>query len=218
MRILIVLLAFFIMTEQSWAQSTPLFEESDIIKTAPGLEEYKDIPAGLLLGDIQDKNIDAWGLSTEEKAKPCVMDDCLLFVSRGEYRKALAGLIQGLQSKDLAAYETLGLMYKNGNGVEKNPTRAFELLSFAAEGGRLQAQHNLGSMYFLGEGVDKNAARGLVWLDIATARAVDATQKRKISTDRDSVAQTLLRQERDSAKQQARLWLQKNGEGHLLKD
>jgi hypothetical protein len=199
------------------AQSAPLFGNDDGESATIGLEEYKDVPAGLLL--IKSENIQAeneWGLDEGEQAKPCAIDDCMLFVSRGEYRRAMAGLVEAVKKGDAAAHETLGLMYKNGNGVERNNKKAFDLLLVAAEKGEVASQYNIGSMYFLGEGTDINRAQGLVWLEVAAVRAKDAALRARIRKDRDSVAESLSRHEREAARERAQKWLEDRGEGHLI--
>ena len=47
----------------------------------------------------------------------------------------------------------LGLMYREGRGVEQDVDKAFDLISRAAEAGDSEAQNNVGLMYNRGEGV-----------------------------------------------------------------
>jgi uncharacterized protein len=213
-----ILLALMTATSgPAWSQSAPLFGDDAATSAPLDLEEYKNLPMGLLLIKGDGPQVEnEWGLAADEQAKPCAIDDCLLFVSRGEYRKAFAGLIEAVKKGNPVAHETLGLMYKNGNGVERNHKKAFDLLLVAAEKGEIASQYNIGSMYFLGEGTDINRAQGLVWLEIASARAEDATLRQRIRKDRDAVAESLTRHERDTAKERAQKWLDDNGEGHLI--
>ena len=62
---------------------------------------------------------------------------------------------------DAAAQFYLGLRYKLGQGVAKNPTQAFNWFKKAADQGIKEAQLNVGQMYASGEGVkqDINSAK-----------------------------------------------------------
>ncbi len=69
----------------------------------------------------------------------------------------------------------LGLMYANGEGVEKDMTQAVELFKKAAEQGHVDAQNNLGAMYFTGEGVERDEKKAIAWFEKAAAQGnVDA--------------------------------------------
>ena len=57
----------------------------------------------------------------------------------------------------------LGLLYKNGDGVEKNSVEASRWYQKAAEQGFAKAQVNLGLMYQRGEGVEKNYSKAAEW-------------------------------------------------------
>jgi len=60
--------------------------------------------------------------------------------------------IKANQGEAQAQY-MLGLMYKDGQGVDQNYVKAVELLSKAANQGYAAAQSNLGVMYANGQGV-----------------------------------------------------------------
>lgn len=64
----------------------------------------------------------------------------------------------------------LGLMYANGEGVEKDMVQAVELFKKAAEQGHVDAQNNLGAMYFTGEGVDRDEKKAVEWFKKAAAK------------------------------------------------
>ena len=57
---------------------------------------------------------------------------------------------KGLFTKKSAV---LGNLYREGNGVKKDPKRAAELYKLAADQGHHHAQSNLASMYATGRGV-----------------------------------------------------------------
>ena len=64
----------------------------------------------------------------------------------------------------------LGLMYVNGEGVEKDVVQAVELFKKAAEQGHVDAQNNLGAMYFTGEGVERDEQKAVSWFEKAAAQ------------------------------------------------
>ena len=56
----------------------------------------------------------------------------------------------------MAGCTNLGIMYANGDGVEKNEQKAVELYKKACDGGEMAGCTNLGFMYANGNGVEKN--------------------------------------------------------------
>lgn len=64
----------------------------------------------------------------------------------------------------------LGLMYANGEGVEKDMAQAVELFRKAAEQGHVDAQNNLGAMYFTGEGIERDEKKAIEWFEKAAAQ------------------------------------------------
>ena len=57
----------------------------------------------------------------------------------------------------------LGLLYRNGKGVEKDFSTAIKWYLLAAENGHAKAQAKLGYMYVNGEGVNKDYVRAYMW-------------------------------------------------------
>lgn len=70
----------------------------------------------------------------------------------------------------------LGLMYANGEGVEKDMAQAVELFKKAAEQGHVDAQNNLGAMYFTGEGVDRDEKKAIEWFEKAAVQGNEEAQ------------------------------------------
>jgi TPR repeat protein len=70
---------------------------------------------------------------------------------------------------------TLGLIYDEGVGVERDRRKAAVWLEKAAEQGVPEAQFNIGTMYEIGVGVRKDEAKALEWFEkAATQGLVDA--------------------------------------------
>ena len=71
----------------------------------------------------------------------------------------------------------LGVSYKTGDGVDKDPAKAIEWYQKAAEAGDTTAMVNLGVSYKTGDGVDKDPAKAIEWYQEA-AEAGDTTAMR----------------------------------------
>lgn len=58
----------------------------------------------------------------------------------------------------------LGVMYDNGQGIQKNSPEALKWYEKAANSGHAKAQYNLGAMLYEGYGTSKDVKQGLKWL------------------------------------------------------
>jgi len=74
------------------------------------------------------------------------------------------------ESGDAKAQFKLGMMYRIGEGVPKNPAKAAEWLENAAAQGNANAQYNLGMMCRVGDGVPENSAKAAEWFEKAAAQ------------------------------------------------
>ncbi len=63
------------------------------------------------------------------------------------------------EAGDAKACLDLGDMYAQGQGVEKSPSKAFDLFKNACDGGDAYGCNNLGWMYQKGEGVEKSLSK-----------------------------------------------------------
>jgi TPR repeat protein len=78
------------------------------------------------------------------------------------YHKAFRWLKAAARENHPVAYELLGVMYKNGQGCEKNYEKALESFNKAIEnGGRSSAWLHLANMHHKGKGVPKNDHKAL---------------------------------------------------------
>jgi len=71
---------------------------------------------------------------------------------------------------DLAAQNNLGVMYRRGVGVEKQPEKAFALFEKSAARGSTNGMLNLANMYKLGEGTPQNLELSYSWYNLAADR------------------------------------------------
>ena len=72
-------------------------------------------------------------------------------LSSEEYERALTILLPLVKTEVPAAIGMYGLMFQLGFGVERNLTKAVELLSKAYELGDGTSAHNLGTIFAMGE-------------------------------------------------------------------
>jgi hypothetical protein len=229
------------------AQSDAIFESPRITHDTMSLDEYNDVPVGLLLTPEQraaataapatppDPNAppgttpppatagtppSQTGTPTVGSADPAravlSYDEIVDAYRKGDFPQVKKSLEPLVINNHAGAQELLGVMYRMGQGVNKDSTMAFELLHKAAEAARPLAQHHLGSMYFLGEGTDKDAVRSLMWIGLAIIYYPDGPEKTQAMKDRDNIFLQSTRRDRDSAVMMMREWLTKRGEGHLL--
>lgn len=67
------------------------------------------------------------------------------------------------ESGDASAQFGLGTIYDFGNGVARDPKKAFEWYEKAAKQGHAFAQHSLGKMYEDGEAVEQDYKKAVEW-------------------------------------------------------
>ena len=71
---------------------------------------------------------------------------------------------------------SLGIMYRNGDGVPKDLVKSARYLEVAAEKGNAKAQLNLGGMYYTGEGVHKDVNKAVKWWGKSAAQGNPGAQ------------------------------------------
>jgi len=86
----------------------------------------------------------------------------------GDYQKAYK-IWWDLRYEDIAAMRNLGMMLRKGQGVEKNPGEAKDMLLRAARAGLPTAQADLADMLLKGEGGKPDLAAALPLLQAAAA-------------------------------------------------
>ncbi len=85
---------------------------------------------------------------------------------RGDYATALMEWRPLAEKGHAVAQYNLGLMFRRGQGVPQDNTKAVKWCRRAAEQGLVSAQNNLGFMYERGRGVPKDYAKAVKWLRI----------------------------------------------------
>ena len=92
-------------------------------------------------------------LSTYVTAQKDWLDGVVLYRS-GNYSEAMKILKKNSNHSDAQYY--IGLMYQNGEGVERDYKEAAKWFKRAADQGDTSAKVNLRGLYFCGWGVEKN--------------------------------------------------------------
>lgn len=211
MRSFILVIAFLLLlpvAASAQQQDTP-------DENLPALDEYNNVPPGLMMLESSSTPADASSQSTDE-SDVMTMDDIITAYNHGQYDVVYKHLVPIANGNYPLAEEMLGVMYRNGQGVPKDPITAVTWLTKAAEAGRPLAQHHLGTMAFMGEGGPPDIVRALMWLYIATAHYPEGPEKQQAQHDRDNVAAQLSRRDRERALALAREWLEKHDEAGLL--
>lgn len=81
----------------------------------------------------------------------------------GDYAKALSEIRPLAEKGDPRCQYSMGVLYENGFGVEKNPQQAAAWYLKAAEQGNSDAQYNLGAMNEHGVGIPVNYVEAARW-------------------------------------------------------
>lgn len=77
--------------------------------------------------------------------------------------RTVQSIQQAATQGNVLAQVELGMMFANGDGVDRDDAQAVHWYRLAAEQGDAVAQFNLGSMYANGRGVAHNDAQAVHW-------------------------------------------------------
>jgi len=101
-----------------------------------------------------------------------------LAVERGDYATAMREL-RPLAEQGLAAAQfNLGLLYANGQGVQKDDAQARQWYEKAAAQGHADAQANLGILFVYGRGVPQDYKMAVYWLRLSANQGNDLAQRK----------------------------------------
>ena len=79
-----------------------------------------------------------------------------VFLNKHDYANAKQMLEKGIKNGEPIAFYSLGIMYINGDGVQKNYKLALDYFQQAFKHGYINAAYDIGAMYRNGEGITKN--------------------------------------------------------------
>lgn len=84
------------------------------------------------------------------------------------YKEALKWFKEAAKQNVVEAMFTLGIMYEQGIGINKDEDKAFHHYLKSAQGGYEDAQYRMGSIYLDGLlGVEKNISKAVEWFEKA---------------------------------------------------
>ena len=95
-------------------------------------------------------------LSIAHAAETSFSNKACAFLNKHDYANAKQMLEKGIKNNEPVAFRTLGLMYINGDGVQKNYKLALDYFQQAFKHGYINAAYDIGVMYRNGEGITKN--------------------------------------------------------------
>jgi TPR repeat protein len=110
------------------------------------------------------------GIGVFDDSRAASYEEAVRAYERGEYKAAAAALQPIAEAGDPKAQVRLGLMYREGRGVGRDPVSAFQWLLRAARGGRADAQYLVGTMYQRGEGTPRDNEAARAWWRRAAAQ------------------------------------------------
>ncbi len=106
---------------------------------------------------------------------PASMGQVRKFIRAREFAAA-AAMLERLGDDPEALY-LLATLHRKGDGVAQDDTRAFAIMSRAAQAGHLEAQFSLARMYLSGRGVEADTGQAQFWLASAAEQGhVGATE------------------------------------------
>lgn len=123
------------------------------------------------------------GLAAGSNALAETVEQC--YDKGGEYydqenfKEAYTWFFKAAEQGNTKAQYWLGVMYKNGEGVEKDSVEAFRWYRKAAEQGDVGMQNHLGYWYSVGKGVEKDYAEAVKWYRKAAEQG-DATSQNSL--------------------------------------
>jgi TPR repeat protein len=100
----------------------------------------------------------------------------LLAYNNGDYETAMREWRPLAEQGSAVAQNNLGVMYRDGKGVEQDYARAARWYQLAAKQGVAKAQYNLGVMYANGQGVAQDYAEAARWYQLAANQGVAKAQ------------------------------------------
>ncbi|MBL4910835.1 MAG: sel1 repeat family protein [Alteromonadaceae bacterium] len=89
-------------------------------------------------------------------------DDAMYLLNKGEFKTAIALLTPLVNEGYAPAQYQMAMIYKNGDGVQKNLNKSFKLLTLAANTNYVDAQFDLANMYSDGIATKKDLKKAFM--------------------------------------------------------
>jgi len=108
---------------------------------------------------------------------------------------------------DAKAQFVLGTMYRDGQGVGKDPAETLRWWTRSAELGYVDAQFALGNIYSGGFGVPTDYVQSYMWFDITAAQTETVWLAPIAGSNRDALVNRMTAAELSKAKKMAADWI-----------
>ncbi|MBI5430254.1 MAG: sel1 repeat family protein [Nitrosomonadales bacterium] len=119
------------------------------------------------------------GCGDEAQRDAASLKDGVQAYSKGDYETALKKFKPLAERGQVEALFNLGVMYRQGQGVQQDEKEAGILFEKAAEQGHVEAQQNLGFKYAKGLGVERDWVQADKWFSIAAASGKETALNNK---------------------------------------
>ena len=116
-----------------------------------------------------------------------------------DYGAAVARYALAVDPANPDANYSLGLLYRDGTGVDRDDAAAARHFLTAADHGHAHAQRALAELYESGRGVRRNAVAAYIWYDSASIGLRTEAERQKALLRRDRLAERMSEAERSAA-------------------
>jgi Sel1 repeat len=123
-----------------------------------------------------------------------------------DYGAAVARYALAVNPNDADAHYSLGLIYRDGKGVEPDYAAAARHFLAAAEGGNADAQFAVADLYALGRGVPRDAAAAYRWYALAALGLRGDADRAAAAAKRDGLAAAMTPEELAAARRLVAEW------------
>ena len=105
---------------------------------------------------------------------------------------------------DPRAEETMGLMYRFGQGLKQDNEQAVRWFSRAAEDQYPLSQHHLGSMFYTGQGsVKRDMIEAAKWMELAAKNYPEGPNRQQALSDLKNIHLRMSEDEQNEARRRA---------------
>lgn len=126
------------------------------------------------------------GITEGTSAGP--FEDGLNAYQRRDFATAYALLLPLAHEGNSIAQTRIGLMYRNGDGVQQDNFEAMNWYRRAAQTGNGDARHHLAEMYYNGRGVPRDYTRAYMWFTLRLAEPLSILEREFVEEYRKKAA------------------------------
>ena len=188
----------------------PMVAAAQNADNADGIEKF--LP-GLLLDETARKTLDRDALdarifpSEKYSTQSYEEDELYRLYDAKEYNKVVFGLLRLARQGDARAEQTIGIMYRFGQGLAPDDEQAHRWFLRASEGQMPLAQHHLGSMYYNGQGVTRDLLKSAMYMTLAVQNYTPGSERDQAIEDLKNIKLRLSRIEQEQTDEMVREYL-----------